>query len=269
MVLTVLVSALSISASAAEDKWLYYENDFSNAATLADFKQYRGNWEIKDGVLQVASEKTGFEDTGAIWTWVMFDTEDKLTDYIIEVDMLNHQTSSGILFRNDITKTTEDSNDSYYGYKAFLSNDSTKGALGWGNDQGAYGSNFDGSVKGLGVGVGANVHLKIEVKGKNITYTITNLDTNAEIYTFTCEDEHWANGTFGLDARLSNGANKTIGNLKFDNLKVYTTDKNWKPATPPPVTPPPATGDATWILAAVMVASVVGCVVTVSKKKAK
>ncbi len=230
VILVVFISSftLCVTAQTEEDKWLYYENDFSDATTLGDFKQYCANWEIKDGVLQIASKKTGFGDN----TWVLFNTEDKLTDYIIEVDMLDHQTSSGVIFRSDIDKSYESSNDSYYGYLAFLSADSTKGALGYGNNSGQYGSNISNSVKSIGTTRGADVHLKVEVKGKNITYTISDLAQTAQLYSFTCEHETWANGTFGLRAKFGKEGYETIGNLKFDNLKVYTTDKDWKAETP-------------------------------------
>lgn len=47
--LALMLALLAISASAAET--VIYENDFSDAATLSDFKQYRAEWEIKDGGL--------------------------------------------------------------------------------------------------------------------------------------------------------------------------------------------------------------------------
>ena len=56
---TVLVLLFVATASVSAAEYVYYENDFSDPSTLGDFKQYRMEWEIRDGGLYLT-------DTG-IW----------------------------------------------------------------------------------------------------------------------------------------------------------------------------------------------------------
>ena len=54
--LLLLAAVLCLGTFAAEK--VLYENDFSDPATLSDFKQYRLRWEIKNGGLYLTDTPT-------------------------------------------------------------------------------------------------------------------------------------------------------------------------------------------------------------------
>lgn len=291
------LAVLAIPASAA-DSYLYYENDFSDPATLADFSQYRSVWEIRDGALWVKSAKEGFDDDDNMFGYILFNTTDKLTDYTVEADFKNVQTSTGICGRCDLSLASEVNGNCFGGYLGFISNNVGSGAMGRTSPDGAeWGGNYSGSVVGAGTTIGANLHIKCVFSGTLFTCTISDLATGGELYTYTVDNTDWTAGTFGIRMRLSYaaiGAN-TIGNLSVDNLKVYTTDKDWKPATTtaaPAVTTAapvvttaaptgstttaaptaPVTGDSIQYLAVLAIAAAAALAVTgviYSKKRAK
>ena len=139
---TVLALLLATAFSVGAAEYVYYENDFSDSAALADFTQYRGEWSIVDGQLML----TGLGEIGMDEQAFLLFTKDEsvmnLTDYILEVDMMNIQTQGGPLFRCDITKADGSVNNSFYGYQAFLSFTGTKGALGRSNLLGDWAGNL-------------------------------------------------------------------------------------------------------------------------------
>ncbi len=214
-----LVLGMVVTANAAE--YVYYENDFSNPDTLADFTQYRGEWSVVDGQLMLA----GIGDLGMDQFCYLLYTKDEgimnLTDYIVEVDLLNTQSSAGVLFRCDTTKASGDSSNSFYGYLAFLSNSGTKGAFGRADGLGGWAGNMNVSAD---VNTpGSNLHMKVTAAGKNITYVLSDLATGTELYTYSVENGEWAMGSFGLRAAIMQSGMTNLGLLGFDNLKVVAT----------------------------------------------
>ncbi len=216
--LFILVCALSLASFVGAAEYVYYENDFSDPATLSDFTQYRGEWSIVDGQLTL----TGLGEIGMDEQAFMLFTKDaaviNLTDYILEVDMKNIQTQAGPLFRCDIAKVMADKDCGFMGYQAFLSFTGTKGALGLGNMAGAWGGNL--KVSSDITAPGANLHLKVIAEGKNITYIMTDIDAATEIWNVTIENEDWAMGSFGFRAVVMNNGSTNLGMLGFDNLKI-------------------------------------------------
>lgn len=219
--LTALLLALSLTAIVGAAEYVYYENDFSDPATLSDFTQYRGEWGIVDGQLCLIGLGEISMDEQA---WMLF-TKDaavmNLTDYILEVDMNNIQTQAGPLFRCDFTKALPDTECGFMGYQAFISFTGTKGAIGLGDMAGSWGGNL--KVSSDITAPGANLHLKVIAEGKNITYIMTDRDSGAEIWNVTIENEDWAMGSFGFRAVVMNNGNTNLGMLGFDNLKITAT----------------------------------------------
>ena len=217
LVAVMLFACLAVSVSAAE--YVYYENDFSDAATLEDFTQYRGVWSIVDGQLRLTDYG---EITIGDQAFLLFTKDESimnLTDYILEVDMYNVQTQGGPLFRCDVTKATGETNNSFYGYQAFLSFTGTKGALGRGDLLGDWAGNL--KVSGDVVTRGSNIHLKVVAEGKNITYIITDLATSQELWNHTLENGEFALGSFGFRLVTSHTDGSTnINTVGLDNLKV-------------------------------------------------
>ncbi|MBQ7661546.1 MAG: copper amine oxidase N-terminal domain-containing protein [Clostridia bacterium] len=245
-----LVAMTAIGAFAAET--VIYENDFSNPATLADFKQYRTEWEIKDGGLFLTDKGTVADfKPETSFSHIIYQGAN-LTDYIVEVDYKNIQTAGGIIFNAD-KDAAGNSNNGFYGYIAFISNDATKGALGCADEKGGWKGNiFVGN--GGNCNMGDDVHIKVVVKGGYIHETITNIANGKTVFDYTykigtnANDVKWVEGTVGLRMRSENGPTFAVsaGNAYFDNFKVTTANEatisessagtGTAPATTPTVT---------------------------------
>ena len=232
--LTLMLALLAIGASAAET--VIYENDFSDPATLSDFKQYRAEWEIKDGGLFMTDRidpeapKNAPSET---FSFIIYQSKEKLTDYIVEVDYMNIQTMGGIIFRADQNAASNASSNAFYGYLAFIANDAAKGALGCGDAVGDWKGNINvGNVTG-NCTMGSNVHIKVIVKGEKMHITMTNIDSGKEVYNYiykmgeSASDALWTEGTFGFRMRAEFTANMAVSanNAYFDNLKVTTANE--------------------------------------------
>ena len=216
-----LVCALALSAFAAD--YVYYENDFSDVTTLSDFTQYRGKWEIVDGQLTL----TGLGDLKMNEQAFLLFTKDagvaNLTDYTLEVDMMNIQSQAGPLFRCDPAKVSGETNNSFYGYQAFISFTGERGALGRGNLLGDYAGNI--KVSDVILSPGMNIHLRVDAVGKSITYVISDLDTGNELWNYTTENDEWAMGSFGFRACVMHDGLTNLAMLGFDNLKITAHDE--------------------------------------------
>ena len=232
--LSFVVLAMALAVGAFAEETVIYENDFSNPATIRDFEQYLMEWEIKDGGLYLTEDflpgTSGSLDT--TFSHIIYRADQKLTDYIVEVDYMNVQTAGGIVFRSD-----EDKVDSqvagFQGYLAFVANDANKGALGSGGYDGIYKGNIKVGTSG-NCNISENVHIKVTVKGDKIHVLMTNIDSGKVVmdYTYTIgsdpvNDAVRTEGTFGLRMRAEYKKNNAFscGNAYFDNLKVTTANE--------------------------------------------
>jgi len=211
-----LVICMAVSVGAAE--YVYYENDFSDPATLSDFTQYRGEWSVVDGQLML----TGIGELNMEnQAWMLFTKDEgimNLTDYILEVDMMNIQTQGGPVFRADIDHLFTDKDSGFAGYQAFVSFVAAQGVLGRSNISGNWEGNLKAGEKNMAPG--DNLHVKVTAEGKNITVVMTNLDTGEELFNHTQENDEWSLGTFGFRAVVMNNGSTNLGLLGFDNLKI-------------------------------------------------
>ncbi len=213
---SLLTAGMMFSANAAE--YVYYENDFSDAATLADFTQYRGEWGIVDGQLMLVGIGELAMDDQA---WMLFTKDEgimNLTDYILEVDMMNIQTQAGPIFRSDLNLLNPEKTSGFCGYQAFTSFAAAQGVLGRGNIAGNWEGNFKAGDKNMAPG--DDLHIKVTAEGKNITVVMSNLDTGEELWNYTQENDEWSMGTFGFRAVVMNNGMTNLGMLGFDNLKI-------------------------------------------------
>ena len=253
-----LLCAVPFAASAEEVEYVVYENDFSDPSTLSQFNQYRIGWEIRDGALWVTGGDDDHPDSGSTFGHIILNQPEKWKNYIVEVDVKNVQTSTGVIARSDVSRATDETDNSFCGYLGFLSNDATKGAMGKTAEDGtSYGNNYGGSVISAGTTVGSDIHFVITVDGDDFTCEIYDLDTSVLLYSYTVTDTVWTEGTVGLRCRLSNAAvaGDSVGNVSFDNLKVTLIGEEAKaklaastssvvteaPATEAPATDAPAT----------------------------
>ena len=230
--MVLLFAILAISTFAAET--VIYENDFSDPNTISDFEQYCQEWEIIDGGLYLTEDFNSLADVKNLDTsfaHILFKADEKLTDYIVEVDYMNVQTAGGVIFRADEDKADHQVSG-FYGYLAFIANDANKGALGCCASDGIYKGNINvGKVANCNIGT--NVHIKVTVKGEKIHVLMTNIDNEKIIYEYsytigTSEfDQVWKDGTFGLRMRAGYKKNDAYSayNAYFDNLKVTTANE--------------------------------------------
>ncbi len=221
-----LVFGMVMTANAAE--YVYYENDFSNPDTLADFTQYRGVWGIVDGQLMLTDIGDVPMDQQCFILYTKDAGIDKLTDYILEVDMMNIQTQAGPIVRSNTASVNNElatngtlTTNSFYGYLFFVSFTGEKAAIGRGNGTGGWAGNL--KVSGNIMAPGTNIHLKCIVDGESITYIVTDLGTGAELFNHTLENAEWGAGSFGFRSCIMNSGLTNLGMLGYDNLKITAT----------------------------------------------
>ena len=227
-----LCAALALGVSAEET--VYYENDFSDPSTLSDFKQYRMTWEIYNGGLYLTEERVDtVEKVTDAFSHIILQMDEPLTDYIVEVDYMNVQTSGGIIFNAEQDEVTTSPNG-FRGYVAFVGNAATQSALGCASKDDKWKGNLVAASKAGKTEVGSNVHIKVTVKNKTIRTEITNLDTLGVVYDVTYKigsnpsiDAIYESGTVGLRMRGGYAPNNVLsaGTAYFDNLKVYSVPK--------------------------------------------
>ncbi len=211
-----LVLCLVVSAGAAE--YVYYENDFSDPATLADFTQYRGVWDYVDGKLMLVDIGDLSLDTQV---WMLYTADEgimNLTDYILDVDMYCLSTQAGPIVRCDLNKIMPEQQNGFFGYQGFVSFDATQGVIGHGSVSGGWAGNLTNSEKLMNRG--DNIHMQLIVEGSTITNVITNLETGEEIWSGTAEDADFAYGTFGFKMVVMKDGVANIGVVAYDNVKI-------------------------------------------------
>ncbi len=227
-----LSAVLALGVFAAET--VIYENDFSNPATLNDFEQYCQEWEIKDGGLYLTENflpDAEIKKLDASFAHIIYQADEKLSDYIVEVDYMNIQTAGGIVFRADQDRC-DGLVSGFYGYLAFIANDANKGALGCCGDSGVYKGNINVGAGG-NCNISSNVHIKVTVKGEKIHVLITNIDNGRTVYDYSYTlgtspyDQVWKEGTVGLRMRAAMVKNDaySAGAAYFDNFKVTTANE--------------------------------------------
>lgn len=243
--LWLITTFFAISAFAAET--VIYENDFSDPATLNDFICYGQQWEIKNGGLYLTENflpEAKNTDVNTSFSHLIYRTDEKLTDYIVEVDYMNVRTAGGVVFRANGDVASHHANG-FCGYLAFVSNEVNTGALGSATDENKYGNINIGTLRNCNLT--ANVHFKVTVKGDIIDVLITNIDNGRPVYAYTytigtsSSDYQRSEGTFGfrMRSRLPINFAVSANNAYFDNLKVTVANEE-SAVTPSPKEPSPA-----------------------------
>jgi hypothetical protein len=145
-------------------------------------------------------------------------------NYVVEADIENVQTSTGILGRSNINLADSSTADSFAGVLGFISNDATKGAIGRSDPQNYTGwaGNYTDSVIDTGTAPGSSVHLKMTFNNNMITLEIFDLETEERIYHFVTYASDWTQGTVGFRVRFMYNATQksSFNTVAFDNLKV-------------------------------------------------
>lgn len=216
MSLVLLVVCLAVGASAAE--YVYYENDFSDPATLADFTQYRGEWDIVDGKLMLVGIGDLSLDTQV---WMLYTADDgimNLTDYILDVDMYCLSTQAGPIFRCDLNKIMPDQQNGFFGYQGFVSFAATQGVIGHGSVSGGWAGNLVNSEEIMQRG--DNIHMQLIAEGTTLTNIITDLETGEELWRGEAEDPDFAYGTFGFKMVVMKDGVANLGVVAYDNIKI-------------------------------------------------
>lgn len=245
-----MLCGMSFTVSAADEGRVVYENDFSDPATLADFKQLRSVWEIDDGKLYITGIADDVTDTDS-FGFILLNKDVTWKNYVVEADLENVQTSTGIICRANAAIADAQTANSFTGYLGFLSNNTKSGAMGRSSasDYTQWGGNYTGSVIAAGTDVGCSVHMKLTVIDDTFSLEIFDLDTGAELYNNFIVTDEWTSGTVGFRARFNftSAGTSSLNIVTFDNLKVTCFDPveetvtTEAPATEAPATEAPAT----------------------------
>ena len=214
----VRVEASALDTSKTE--YVFYENDFSDPATIADFTQYRGKWEVKDGALYYSELTTGFEATNN-FSFILYSGNhdaNLLQNYTVEFDVLNSQTALGVLSHCDLSQANSNSGNTFYGYCSFIGNNGTIGATGYCNWEGTWGGNL--KVGEAVLTPGSDYHLKVEHTDGIFHYTITAVGSDEVIWEDTQIDADWPQGSFGVRMRVALDDLVCLDNTRIDNMKV-------------------------------------------------
>ncbi|MBE6680332.1 MAG: hypothetical protein E7598_07420, partial [Ruminococcaceae bacterium] len=178
VMLSAMLLAFSMAMIVNATEYVYYENDFSDAATISDFTQYRGEWVIENGVLKLkGAGKVGIEDQ----VFMLYTADNaimNLTDYILEVD-ITPNALAGVLARCDTALAYAESATGYCGYQAVLdystttSNGSTKESFSMGSANTAGG--WVGALGAASIPSSRNIlhHFKMTVEGPALTVVVT------------------------------------------------------------------------------------------------
>jgi len=204
------------------DTSFFYFNDFSDESALDDFKVFRGVWAVRNGRLWLdavdAIDYSLAESSGFILYkghgW------ESLTNYQVDVDIYDIQTQTGILSRCDLNKADPSSSNAFYGYFSFVSKTGRRGAHGYGNPYGNWGSNL--IVSNNYFSYGADLHLTLTVIDNELRCVFTDIATGKVLLDLLCDGGScWSHGTFGL--RMLNqylDGPTSLGVTSFDNLRV-------------------------------------------------
>ena len=228
LALAIIIYAFAVTAFAAET--VIYENDFSDASTLSDFKEYRSEWEIRDGALYMTDVVIGTASSEH-FSHLIYQGADNLTNYIIDVDMRNVQTSAGILF-NVQRDSVGTGTNSFYGYTYNVSKAGEILALGSPDSSGAWKGNIYAPYSTGEVNPGIDIHLTVIVKDGVIGLSAYNIATKQTVCSYTyrigthANDGVWRSGTFGFRVlKQLNSSRVNANKMQIDNLLVTTANE--------------------------------------------
>lgn len=227
-VLALMIAALVVTAFSAET--VIYQNDFSDASTLSDFKEYRSEWEIRDGALYMTDTAIGTAASEHFSHLVYQGTND-LSNYIIDVDMKNVQASAGVLF-NVQRDSVGSGTNAFYGYTCNISKAADIIAFGSANSSGGWKGNIYAPLATGDVNPGINVHFTVIVKNGYIGINAYNIDTKQTLCSYSYQkgtssnDQNWGAGTFGFRVLKNVGSSRVnANNMQIDNLVVTTANE--------------------------------------------
>ncbi len=224
MALLSIISSAAITANAADPvlaidtskKTVIYENGFESADALDDFKQFNGNFSVKDGkaVLSSYSKSTN--------AFILYNGNDPrlkgIKDYIVEVDLYNVQTAAGLVAFCSPDKASEVIHG-YAGYNIMSNSTGQKLAV--------RGSSEDGKstpflkVSTWRINPGDNIHIEAAVSGELIQVRFTDLKDGREIWACSAKNSDHRGASFGLMAytKIYDGV-LDCRKSSFDNLRV-------------------------------------------------
>ena len=162
LIMMCLVALFAIGASAAET--VLYQNDFSDPMSIFDFMTYRAVWDIRDGALYITDENVK-QDTVDVdnYSHIIFYTSEAYENYIIEVDMLDVQTSAGVIFNSQLSYVSA-KNSGFAGYVYAFANSAESMGIGAADTQGYWKGNLYSSAPTTNIYAGMDLHLVIIVK---------------------------------------------------------------------------------------------------------
>ncbi|MBQ6614419.1 MAG: copper amine oxidase N-terminal domain-containing protein [Clostridia bacterium] len=231
LVMLCVVALLAIGASAAET--VIYQNDFTDPMTIFDFQNFRADWEIRDGALwftdsNIKSDAKADDNHSHL----IYQADEPLENYIIEVDMLNPQSTTSVLVNVQQEKVTA-KNSGFAGYCVAFSRTGEQMAIGAADTKGFWKDNLYTSRERTTLYFGMDLHLIVIVKDGKLGFNAIDKKTGYSVCTYTytigkntTSDPIHMNGTFGFRAMQGHDDDhRNPGNLHFDNLKVTTANE--------------------------------------------
>ncbi len=211
-----VAAAVPVESISDDGAVLVYQNTFDDATSIADFTQYRGIWGVVDGTLRLTDYSS---NTNSFIIYTGDTAITSLSDYIVEVDMLNSQGATGLVARADLGSVC-DQNHGHCGYLSMVGTNGYITGIRTSSADGKSTSIFSASKQLLHHGT--DIHIRIAVRGDVITTTLTDINSGMELWGWTQIDNSWAKGSVGLFAytKIVDGLDNR--NVSFDNLKVYT-----------------------------------------------
>lgn len=227
LILTALLLTVGMVVCSNAAEYVYYENDFSDSATLGDFTQYRGEWAIEDGVLKLTGADNLPFDGQAFLLYTADSAVMNLTDYVFEMDMISAMVPAGVLVRCNTNYANGNSDNEYFGYEfAFGKNMTSFDYTATNGDCSGIKNLFTSSAfasADADAKMEADYNIRITVQGTSVNCVITDNNVGTEVYNNTVDSDMWAMGSFGVSAIIADmsGSGATnFGSLAFDNLKV-------------------------------------------------
>ena len=211
-----IAAAVPVNPISNDGAVLVYQNTFDDEASIADFTQYRGTWSVVDKTLRLTDYSS---NTNSFIIYTGDTAVTSLTDYIVEVDILNSQGATGLVARADLDSVC-DQNHGHCGYLSMVGSNGYITGIRTSSADGKSTTIFNASKQLLHHGV--DIHVRIAVRGNVITTTVTDISSGMDLWGWTQIDNSWTKGSIGLFAytKILDGLDNR--NVSFDNLKVYT-----------------------------------------------
>ncbi len=219
-ILFVLLAMLCLTLAVTAKEIVIYENDFSST-DLSDFK-LRGDMEVVNGALKAVKRTATGPSAYASYT---FPKEHRGKAYIIDVDIIGHTGTAGLLI--GATSSTYTETPSYFSGYACTLGESGKEVFygifnetGWGNTLAPSTVTFEG----------LDLHFKVKVQFGVMTFSVYKLGEDAPLYVSRYDMGSHDDDAYDAFASVAGMRQYYTDGGCFDNFKVTVIEDDIIPA---------------------------------------